>query len=136
MNSAKQSNRPLLIGLVVAALTLIGLTLLGWLGSLGTQPGMMRPGMMAPEGMAAPRIWWGVLTCLVPLLLVVFLGGGLGWWLQSLHPTRRSPRTGERACSNCGRPVQPEWQVCPFCGFSLTGQGGVVKSDKENEHAI
>ncbi|HMQ52837.1 MAG TPA: zinc ribbon domain-containing protein [Anaerolineae bacterium] len=136
MNSAKQSNRTLLIGLLVAALTLIGLTLLGWLGSLGTQPGMMRPDMMAPEGMAAPRIWWGVLTCLVPLLLVVFLGGGLGWWLQWLRPPRRSLRTGEQTCPNCGRPVQPEWQVCPFCGFSLIGQTGVVKSDKENEHAI
>jgi hypothetical protein len=23
------------------------------------------------------------------------------------------------SCSNCGKPVQPDWKVCPFCGEKL-----------------
>ena len=29
----------------------------------------------------------------------------------------------ERSCSNCGRPVQEKWRLCPHCGNSLVGEG-------------
>ena len=62
----------------------------------------------------------------VPLLIVALvLGGRLAPW--SRPPAERNrptapPATASsvRRCPTCERGVQPDWNVCPYCGKELT----------------
>ena len=102
--------------LVVLAVFLGGLSLVGlfwWLGTMGY--GMMGPGMMGP-GMMGRFNPFGWLICLIPLLLILILVGGLVWLIVDRG---RANRTTLAKCPNCQRPVLPDWRVCPYCSASL-----------------
>ena len=33
-----------------------------------------------------------------------------------------SPALSEHTCSNCSKPVQADWKMCPYCGNNLVGE--------------
>jgi RNA polymerase subunit RPABC4/transcription elongation factor Spt4 len=42
----------------------------------------------------------------------------------------------ERRCGNCGRKLEPEWNACPFCGTEAAGNsGGAALSGEALERA-
>jgi hypothetical protein len=111
-------------GIVALLIFLIGANLVG--GYAGW--GMMGPGMMGgggrnwgfgPFGLGLIFMW------LFPLGLLALLVLGIVWLVQQVSrpagPAAGSPQvpTG-RPCSNCGRPAQADWRVCPYCGQALT----------------
>ncbi|MCD6290298.1 MAG: zinc ribbon domain-containing protein [Anaerolineae bacterium] len=74
-----------------------------------------------------------ILATLLVLLFTPFLGAGLILYLL-LRPKETLAEAYERAleeeallrdieqrpvCPNCQRPIQPDWQVCPYCGERL-----------------
>jgi hypothetical protein len=103
--------------LVALAVLLGGLLLFGLLWGLG---GMMGP-MMGPGMMGGMGLLWLLLLCLLPLLLILILAGVI--WLVASRGESRSVQPGG-SCPNCGRAVQPDWQLCPYCGEPLKGKGG------------
>jgi predicted amidophosphoribosyltransferase len=63
---------------------------------------------------------------LVPLGFLALLILGVVWLVKAVaQPGAQTFATVGRACPNCGRPAQADWQVCPYCGQSLTRPGGV-----------
>ncbi|MHB1449055.1 MAG: zinc ribbon domain-containing protein [Bellilinea sp.] len=68
----------------------------------------------------------GLVVIGVPLLIVVFVVGGLPGWLKSQPrqvdrqppPPAHAPDSS-RHCPTCGRGVQSDWRVCPSCGTAL-----------------
>ena len=103
--------------LVALAVLLGGLLLFGLVWGFG---GMMGPGMMGPGMRGGMGLFWLLLLCLLPLLLFLILAGVIG--LVASRGESRTAQPGGR-CPNCGRAVQPDWQVCPYCGEPLKGKG-------------
>ncbi|GAB4505097.1 MAG: hypothetical protein Fur0043_20920 [Anaerolineales bacterium] len=87
----------------------------GWGGYYGGW-GMHGPGMMwgfAPFG------WIGMLfMALIPLGFLALLVLGVVWLVRAVSGNVPAP-TAARACPNCGKPVQADWQNCPYCGVGL-----------------
>lgn len=83
--------------------------------------GMMGPGF----GYMFPFGWIGMLLgLLVPVGLIVLLVVGGVWIVTRLakpsSPMNQSPvNAASRTCPNCGKLVQADWKVCPYCGSSL-----------------
>jgi H+/Cl- antiporter ClcA len=104
------------IGIIVLLVFLAGASLLGGWGY--GRWGMMGPGMMGGWG-RAPFGWIGMIFMwLIPVGFVVLLVLGIIWLVRAISsPTGAHP--APRACSNCGRPAQPDWRVCPYCGKEL-----------------
>jgi hypothetical protein len=75
--------------------------------------GVLRPGMMGWGGFG----WLGALMGLaIPILLiigVVALVVSLGKAPTPHPPAAQTPTT---PCTNCGRPLDPGWVACPYCG--------------------
>jgi hypothetical protein len=107
--------------LVVLVVLLSGLLFLGFFGSFGSiiGHGMMGPGMMGPGRMGGFGGFGWLLTCFVPLGLLALLIGGIVWLVTAITNTQGSSRQPQVRCSNCKRPVQADWQVCPYCGTPL-----------------
>ncbi len=105
-----------LVALVVFALGIGVLWALlsgGW-GTMGS--GMMGPGRTG--GGLLGGILWLTLACLLPaILLTLFIVGGL-WVARNVSGTR-VPQQSAVECPSCGRSVEPEWQVCAYCGEEL-----------------
>jgi hypothetical protein len=68
------------------------------------------------------------LVVAVPLLIVALIaGGGLTTLFKPWYRTRqpddapaRTPKSSVvRKCTTCGRGVEANWNVCPFCGAAL-----------------
>nr|HID14127.1 zinc ribbon domain-containing protein [Anaerolineae bacterium] len=82
---------------------------------------MMGPMMM---GGGVLVILLGLLLIVgVPLLIIVLVAGGrFASRSQPLAEGGRPapPRQPTRDCPACGRGVQPDWNVCPYCGKDLT----------------
>jgi len=63
--------------------------------------------------------------CLMPALFITLVVMGIMWLVQAASA---SPGQGAGrpmlvpACAKCGRPVQAEWQICPYCGQNLKGK--------------
>ena len=118
----KLTNREILVfGLVVVVVLFGGLMLFGLYGSLqGIGLGGLGPGMMGPRMMGGFNTFGWLLPCLIPFGLLVLLVGGLAWLLAAM---RTAPQDGGATatvnCPNCHRPVQIDWQVCPYCAASL-----------------
>jgi hypothetical protein len=92
----------------------------GWGNSWAMMGGWHHPGMMGMLGGwgFSPFGWlFGLTGMLIPLGLLALLIGGAVWLVQQVARSR--PAAGQN-CSNCGRTVQPDWQLCPYCGHSLT----------------
>ncbi len=82
---------------------------------------------------------WGMFGWIFGLLfsigLLVLLALGIIWMVrqlsgtpgsqgqfQGIPPAGTTPvATGGRTCPTCGRPVAPDWTVCPYDGTPLSG---------------
>lgn len=118
----KLTNREILVfGLVVLVVLFGGLILFAWFGSLqGIGYGGLGPGMMGPRMMGGFNTFGWLLPCLIPLGLLALLLGGLVWLVATVRGSAQSSGpVAEANCPNCHRPVQTDWQVCPYCGTSL-----------------
>lgn len=108
--------------LVVLVVLLSGLLFLGFFGSFGGMLGygVMGPGMMGPGrlGSFGGLGWLG--SCLVPLGLLALVIGGYVWLVTAISKTQRGSRPPHPVlCPTCNRPVQADWQVCPYCSTPL-----------------
>ena len=105
----------------------------GRYGSWGPS-GMMGPGMMGsrgPSGMMGYGYGGGALGWIFSLLGLIFPLGFLallilgGVWLFRQVSQPQVPSAGRpeiqsgRACPNCDRAIQADWQLCPYCGQGL-----------------
>ena len=101
---------------VVALLVfLIGVSLLGGWRYGGW--GMMGPGMMGRWGFGTFG-WIGMIFMwLIPISFLVLIVLGVVWVVQSLSKTTQPPIG--RACPNCSKGIQTDWQNCPHCGTAL-----------------
>ncbi len=128
---------PVVIIGVVLLILLIGGSLLplGWGGRWGPWGGMMGPGMMGgwggSWGAVGPVGWlFSIMGLLIPLgFLALLVLGGVWLFRQVVQPqgfaTGGGPTQPGRSCPNCGRAVQADWQVCPYCGQSLAQPSGI-----------
>jgi hypothetical protein len=134
----------LVFGLVVLVVFLVGVSLLPMLfgGYQGMGPGMMgrggMPALSPVEGMGGWCPWcrgtgrfgggglmggfFGLLFMflglLIPVgLLALLIVGGV-WLVRNISGTT-TPSAPAKTCPDCGRPVEPDWQICPYCGASL-----------------
>lgn len=66
-----------------------------------------------------------LLLGLFALVFILAAGGGVSWMrgigaqappVQSVYP---SPLFSSKTCPVCHRPVQADWQVCPYDGTKL-----------------
>jgi len=86
---------------------------------------MRGPGMMDRGGMMPFLGFIGGLVCLGILVLI---GLGIIWLVRATHKSARveSPATSMDpaempaptmdTCKKCGKPIQAEWNNCPYCG--------------------
>lgn len=103
--------------LVVLVVLLSGLLFLGFGGSFGGRLGygMMGPGRLGSFGGLG---WLG--SCLVLLGLLALVIGGYVWLVTTISKTQRGSRPPHPVpCPTCNRPVQADWQVCPYCSTPL-----------------
>ncbi|GFP31105.1 zinc ribbon domain-containing protein [Candidatus Hakubella thermalkaliphila] len=117
-----------IFGIVALLVLLIVVSFLpfGWRGGWGPG-GMMGPGMMGGWGGwgFSPFGWIGMIFMwLFPLgFLVLLIPGGV-WLFRQV--TQQGPAAGPppaisgKACPSCSKPVQTDWQLCPYCGQELT----------------
>ena len=89
-----------------------------WTGGYG---GMMGPGMMGgfsfwnPLGFIGMALMW-----LIPIGLLVLLVLGAVALINALSRQGKAVTVmPDRTCANCGKPAQPGWTTCPYCGKSL-----------------
>ncbi len=75
----------------------------------------MGPGMMGFG-------WFGmILMLLIPAGLLILLLLGVVWLVQAAG----APRATDGAltvCPRCHRRAQPDWRICPHCGYHLTDE--------------
>jgi len=78
--------------------------------------GMMGPGMMGGFGM--PFFGLGMITMLLwPVLIIGLIVLGVVWLVRSMGtPAAPQPPAATIYCSHCGKPLQPGWKACPYCG--------------------
>jgi hypothetical protein len=118
-------------GIVAFLVFVIGVSLLpvGWGGSWGPWGGwgsgrVMGPGMMGGWGFG-PFAWLGmVFMWIVPLGFLTLLVLGIAWLVRQVSgpsgPVGAPPQVPSgRPCPNCSRPIQADWQLCPYCGQAL-----------------
>jgi len=84
----------------------------GRYGGWGMCPGMMRWGF-APFGWIAM-----IFMMLAPLSFLALTGLGIVWLVRAVSGNLPVP-DASRACPNCGKAVQTDWQNCPYCGTAL-----------------
>ena len=114
------------IAAAVLGILLLAALILPWVfGGMGYG---MRPygGMMGRDfGTMHPMGWAGMgLGWLFLLAILVLLGLGIAGLIKYLSEPRSNPNIAGlpdriQSCSNCGRPSQPDWNTCPYCGNSL-----------------
>jgi hypothetical protein len=127
---------------VTLLVLLIGLSFLsfGWGGGGMMGPGMMGPGTMGPGTMGPGMMGgrggsvggsWGVLGgllslvgLLIPLGLLALLALGGVWLFRQVNlsqgpAARPAQLASDETCPSCGRAVQADWQLCPYCGQGL-----------------
>jgi len=121
-------------GGVALLVLLIGLSFLSfsWIGGgmMGGWGGMMGPGMMGGWGGNVGGSWgllgwfFSLIALLIPVgFLALLILGGVWLFRQaggakgvSFGPGQAGPG---KTCPSCGRPVQADWQTCPYCGQGL-----------------
>ncbi len=105
--------------LVVLGVLLIGSLFLMFFWGMGSMGwGMMGPGMMGPGTIGGMGTWWWLMSCLIPIGLVLLIVLGVAGLLGL---TQRAPESSsaKQTCPNCGQDVQAGWQLCPYCGTAL-----------------
>ena len=121
-----------IIGLVALLVLLVILSVLpfGWAGGWGAwgmMGRMMGPGVMRPWGFGFFGWLFALLGLLVPLGLLIVVVLGIVWLVRqvgSISTTRT-----QSACPSCGRPVQAEWRLCPYCGQALEPTEGTYNRE-------
>ena len=111
---------------VVFAVAALLVLLIGasWLGGYGGW-GMMGPGMMGGWGFG-PFGWLAMIFMwLFPLGFLALLVVGIVWLLRQASGSSGavggpSQTAVGQPCPSCGRPVQADWRVCPYCGQQLS----------------
>jgi len=78
--------------------------------------GMMGPGMMGGFGM--PFFGFGMITMLLwPALIIGLIVFGVVWLVRNIGtPAAPQPLAAALNCAHCGKPLQPGWKACPYCG--------------------
>ena len=81
--------------------------------------GMMGPGysgMMGGYGM--PFFGIGMIAMLLwPALVIGLIVLGMVWLVRSTGtPAAPQPPAAAMNCAHCGKPLQPGWKACPYCG--------------------
>jgi hypothetical protein len=110
-----KTNWPLVVVVgIIVLLLLFGAGMFGGWGSRGW--GMMGPGMMGGWGFS-PFGWIGMIFMwLIPIGFLTLVVLGIAWLARNLGGPPPAPG---RACPNCGKGVQVNWQNCPYCGTAL-----------------
>ena len=110
----------LLVGLLVFILVFaIALPFFGgrW-APYGMGPWMMGPGMMhGYNGFGGFGMYGGLMMLgmiLLPLLLIGAVIAGVAALVRGMGSS--STRTEARPCPHCGKYIQTDWVVCPYCG--------------------
>jgi hypothetical protein len=128
----------ILLGLVVLAV--IAGIVFAVFGAFRT--GMMRPGFRGmqpgfriiqhmPYNFSPFRLLFGGLFGLgVFVLVIVGIVALVNALVRSNRPAQMTPTAQiappvqmtapSRTCSNCGKPSQDDWKICPYCGNPLT----------------
>jgi hypothetical protein len=89
---------------------------------------MMGPGMMGNWGFGLVGWLFMLLGLILPLAFLALLILGAAWVFRQVSQSQ-GPVAGPppaplgRTCAHCGRSVQADWQVCPYCGQALTSGG-------------
>lgn len=99
--------------LVAFGVVLLGLVIVLLFGGLGG----MRGGMMLPRNSIMLPLGT-VLLCMLSLVLFGLSIGGIAWVIGS-RTKPEAPDLSHKSCPNCGRPVQADWRVCPYCETTL-----------------
>lgn len=89
---------------------------LGGYGMMG--PGHMFGGGGMMGGFGMPVFGLGMLTMLLwPVLVIVLIIVGVVWVVRSIgKPAAPQPSAILVSCAHCGKPLQPDWKACPYCG--------------------
>jgi hypothetical protein len=126
--------------LVIAAVVALIFFGRGWFGHGGfvVRPGMMGRGFgLMGRGIglrASPLGWLGFVSMgLINLGGFILLILGVVWLVNRLRyhgtpPPVTAPSLPEHTCSNCSKPVQVDWKVCPYCGNNLIGEANASES--------
>jgi hypothetical protein len=128
----------LVFGLVVLLVFCAGIALLPLLfgGFGGYGPGYFGGGwgpggMMGGRGMmGGPGFGLGLFELLsmavmvgLPVLFLVLLALGIVWLVKYFRlpqvPGAAAAVQPSATCKSCQKPVQADWQVCPYCGNKL-----------------
>lgn len=102
------------------AVVIVGLIALLLLFSVGifSAWGMMGTGMMERWGSSSLGWIAMIFMWLIPVGFIVLSVLGIAWLVRNLGGA--TPPAPGRACPNCGKGVQADWQYCSHCGTSLT----------------
>lgn len=75
--------------------------------------GMMGWGLMPLGGFLGGFVA-GFFGGLFTLGVLAFLVLGITWLVRNTRPQRQAVEM--HTCVTCGKPVQPDWRNCPYCG--------------------
>jgi len=119
-----------IIAIVLLVVLVLALPLLFRFAGLGWYGGMMGRGlpMEGHYGFFFPLgyLWMGLMMLSPVALLVLIVLGGVALVNSLTHtekpvPPQATPGvTSGRACGNCGKPAQADWNTCPYCGNPLS----------------
>ena len=111
----------LIVVLALGLPLLYRFTGLGWYGGMmgrgGAWGGHM--GYFFPLG----TLWMGLMMLTPVAVLVLLVLGGVALVNSLNRPSQPAPPPvvpSGRACSNCGKPAQADWNSCPYCGNALS----------------
>ncbi len=133
--------------LAVLVLAVVGYNLFGYWaysgywqrGFYGPMGGMMYwmhgpGGFMGSYGYGLWNPLWTILIIgLVVLVIYLLIGNRHGAGRGYHHDGAGHGYRHDSRCPNCGRPTEPGWQVCPYCGQTLAGSGGGPRSERRGE---
>lgn len=76
------------------------------------------PGMMGGYGMGMPFFGFGMIAMLLwPVLVIGLIVLGAVWLVRNIGtPAAPQPPAAAMNCAHCGKPLQPGWKACPYCG--------------------
>jgi uncharacterized membrane protein len=109
----------LLVGLVVFGLvffTVLSLIFVGdgWNGMMGNWG---RLPMMGGYGIMG--IFMILFMVLLPLAAIALIVGGVAAFMRRPTQIMPPPQNTVKTCPSCGKPVQADWQNCPYCRQNL-----------------
>lgn len=125
---------------IVLLIFMVGVTLLPFLFGAYGGWGMTGPGMMGgerwggwwpfsggtgrfPGGFYGGIFGWVFMLPLIlmqaPLYLLVLMGLGIFLAVRGVSRASRGAKTSSLKCPQCGKAVEVDWRVCPFCEEDL-----------------